>query len=108
MPWGFMICTAMSGSGARTGTAITLKMTWLIRKDQAKVKVVCFVVVDGTKILGAAARRIVIGTSPTTVTTTAGCVSVSLSSEYFCQRRSEEHTSELQLLRHLVCRLLLE
>src|ERR1035438_5005490 len=25
-----------------------------------------------------------------------------------CQRRSEEHTSELQSLRHLVCRLLLE
>src|SRR5437899_7895245 len=26
----------------------------------------------------------------------------------FCDRRSEEHTSELQSLRHLVCRLLLE
>src|SRR5215212_11586796 len=25
-----------------------------------------------------------------------------------CRRRSEEHTSELQSLRHLVCRLLLE
>src|SRR5262245_62688518 len=25
-----------------------------------------------------------------------------------CERRSEEHTSELQSLRHLVCRLLLE
>src|SRR5947199_7693384 len=25
-----------------------------------------------------------------------------------CKRRSEEHTSELQSLRHLVCRLLLE
>src|SRR5437899_7518062 len=27
---------------------------------------------------------------------------------YFHSRRSEEHTSELQSLRHLVCRLLLE
>src|SRR5258705_5541238 len=27
---------------------------------------------------------------------------------YFAQQRSEEHTSELQSLRHLVCRLLLE
>src|ERR1035438_1945315 len=26
----------------------------------------------------------------------------------FCEYRSEEHTSELQSLRHLVCRLLLE
>src|SRR5438045_8495084 len=26
----------------------------------------------------------------------------------FCKARSEEHTSELQSLRHLVCRLLLE
>src|SRR5438045_8863983 len=29
-------------------------------------------------------------------------------SENLCKRRSEEHTSELQSLRHLVCRLLLE
>src|SRR5205814_10241800 len=27
---------------------------------------------------------------------------------FFCTARSEEHTSELQSLRHLVCRLLLE
>src|SRR5438045_4739623 len=27
---------------------------------------------------------------------------------HVCERRSEEHTSELQSLRHLVCRLLLE
>src|SRR5258705_2425573 len=31
-----------------------------------------------------------------------------LSPETTCRRRSEEHTSELQSLRHLVCRLLLE
>src|ERR1035441_10698294 len=29
-------------------------------------------------------------------------------SAWTCTRRSEEHTSELQSLRHLVCRLLLE
>src|SRR5205814_10338530 len=28
--------------------------------------------------------------------------------DYFAAQRSEEHTSELQSLRHLVCRLLLE
>src|SRR5262245_65075989 len=33
--------------------------------------------------------------------------SLTLDYEYVC-RRSEEHTSELQSLRHLVCRLLLE
>src|SRR5262245_62934653 len=29
-------------------------------------------------------------------------------SKHSCEHRSEEHTSELQSLRHLVCRLLLE
>ena len=33
-----MTCTAMSGSGARTGTAIIRKKTWLTRKDQKKGK----------------------------------------------------------------------
>src|SRR5205814_9101956 len=33
---------------------------------------------------------------------------VSRGENRFCRERSEEHTSELQSLRHLVCRLLLE
>src|SRR5258705_5792401 len=38
-----------------------------------------------------------------------GAATVSIAwSEYFNTVRSEEHTSELQSLRHLVCRLLLE
>src|SRR5205814_10722986 len=37
----------------------------------------------------------------------AGCDGV-VSSGLEAQKRSEEHTSELQSLRHLVCRLLLE
>ena len=36
-----MICMAMFGSGARTGTVIIRKKTWLIHKDQKKVKSVC-------------------------------------------------------------------
>src|ERR1039458_1253321 len=40
-------------------------------------------------------------------TTKKPCMNV-LNSKYSARWRSEEHTSELQSLRHLVCRLLLE
>src|SRR5205814_8817320 len=42
--------------------------------------------------------------APTPIT----CASPAASSWKICWKRSEEHTSELQSLRHLVCRLLLE
>src|SRR5687767_15747700 len=38
----------------------------------------------------------------------AGAVAPGLPSYMLCSRRSEEHTSELQSLAYLVCRLLLE
>src|SRR5436853_5464424 len=38
----------------------------------------------------------------------AAPVAAGILSQYFHTARSEEHTSELQSLRHLVCRLLLE
>src|SRR5258705_5472753 len=42
------------------------------------------------------------------LTISYGVPSSSRSHRMRCERRSEEHTSELQSLRHLVCRLLLE
>src|SRR5262245_64834130 len=44
----------------------------------------------------------------TTSPLTERCMSVTSSGRSSINRRSEEHTSELQSLRHLVCRLLLE
>ena len=41
----------MFGSGARIGTVIIRKKTWLTRKDQKTVKTVCCVAVPGTTIL---------------------------------------------------------
>src|ERR1022692_4620183 len=56
---------------------IIQKRTWLIRKDQKKVKNVCFVVVRGALLLGIAARLLVTGTFLATVS--ASSVSVLLS-----------------------------
>src|SRR5437899_5202456 len=47
-------------------------------------------------------------TSPTTAITGVGMSSESSRASSSSAPRSEEHTSELQSLRHLVCRLLLE
>src|SRR5262245_65132984 len=45
------------------------------------------------------------GVRSSATATTAACVALGLAHRFW---RSEEHTSELQSLRHLVCRLLLE
>src|ERR1035438_10538784 len=45
--------------------------------------------------------------SPDPTAAVAGCVKAGIS-VFLDRYRSEEHTSELQSLRHLVCRLLLE
>src|ERR1019366_3701082 len=79
---GFMTCTAMCGSGVRTGTVIIHKMTWLIRKVQKKVKAACCVAVRGSIVPGFAARLIVAGMSLSAVTATTVCVSVSAWTDY--------------------------
>ena len=80
--WGFTTCTATSGSGARTGTVITRKKTWLTRKDQKKVNSVCCVAVPGATFLGSAARPAVTGMSLATVTSTSVAASVSAWTDY--------------------------
>ena len=74
----FTICTAMFGSGARTGTAVIRKKTWLIRKDQnQRLDAVCCVAVRGTTVLASAAQRFVSSTSLAPVPSVSVSVSVS-------------------------------
>src|SRR5947199_7404845 len=63
--------------------------------------------VDGTRTL--VTQRGVVTLEPGDfVTIPRGCAQASVSTGRSRHLRSEEHTSELQSLRHLVCRLLLE
>src|SRR5438045_7420161 len=59
-------------------------------------------------VAGPAALSIASGKRPLTSTTTASAIPATVSRRRLRDARSEEHTSELQSLRHLVCRLLLE
>src|SRR5262245_66065458 len=61
------------------------------------------------KRIGAAAGVAALGVLATAVPSGAGTVNpITVTGVTACDTRSEEHTSELQSLRHLVCRLLLE
>src|SRR5947208_3571083 len=53
------------------------KKTWLIFKDKKKVDCGCWVVVGGSIVFSKSARRLVTGTSLTSVTSTTVCVCVS-------------------------------
>ena len=79
MPGGFMTCTAMFRSGARTGTEITRKKTLLIPKGLTKENFVYCVAVLGSAIQGIAARPVVLGMSLGTALS-ASAVFVSVSS----------------------------
>jgi hypothetical protein len=77
-----MTCTATFGNGARIGTEIIRKKTWLIRKGQKKVLAVCCVAARGTLILGIAALPFVTGMSLASVTTSSVAASVSPTIEF--------------------------
>src|SRR5687767_11540178 len=96
----FTTCTAMFGSGARIAMKNMRELTWLIRKDQESLKIVCCVAVRGVIILCSAARLIEAHTILATVANSAVCVSVSPWIEFpttrFFQKRSPRIFSALQ------------
>jgi hypothetical protein len=84
----FSTCTAMFGSGAKTGTVIIRIKTCLTRKDQKKATFAWCVAVRGSTILDAVARPFVTGSSLATVAATAVSVSASTRTDYFGPKMS--------------------
>src|ERR1019366_603465 len=84
---GYAICTAAFGNGARIGSVIIRKMTWLIRREKMRECTVCIVVVLGGLILRVAARLIVAGLTLAAVTAASASVSVSSRNEFPCRQR---------------------
>src|SRR5205814_2512875 len=94
------------------------RRTWLMKDVLQAESPALAVTGDARHSRGAIARLVAVREAGIFGALVALCVALSLASPYFFTlrnvfnvlqgMRSEEHTSELQSLRHLVCRLLLE